>query len=94
MNALDVDGKGVAALRALDEDGSAERIDERRRTVEPGAIRGNGLVVGRLEEPAAGVPSFNLERFAGLHAEQRQVAPVEGEFAGIFTKDALHGDLA
>ena len=80
-----------AGTRTLDPDRTGDGIGLRRRAVKAGAQAGNGLVLRRFEVARARVPRFDLEGFAGLHAQERFVLPVEGVFAGEVTGDFLHG---
>src|SRR5262245_20765708 len=90
-DALDVDRQRIAAVGAFNKDGTSDRVDQRRAAVEPGALRRDRLIRGRLEVAGAGVPGLDLKRLAGTDAQQRFVAPVEGELPREVAGDSLHG---
>jgi len=90
LDMLDLDDEHVAFLRAVDIDRTADRVRQRRRTIEAGPLAGNRQVFRRLEEAGARVVGFDFKRLAGGDLEERFIAPVESVFAGVFAVDAFH----
>src|SRR5262249_20221304 len=90
-NILDRDDESVALAGAVEPDGAADRVGQRRTFSEAGPACGDGLVLGRLEVAGASVVGLDLETLAAADAQQRFVFPVEGVLAALFSGDALHG---
>ena len=88
---LNGDHQGVAALRSLQSDGTGDGVGLRGSAVEARTQGRDRLVLRAFEISRAGVISLDLERFTGLHGEQRFVPPIEGVFLSQVPGDLLHG---